>query len=177
VEKGHEIWYCTWCLYRSGSLTTVAKELARYKLDLVGVQKVRWDKRGTVRAGDYIFIYGKGNSYHQLEQDCLYSIPQNSISSYESRVCSGRVTHIVMRGCWCNVIDLNVHAPSEEKKWWLRTEGRVYEDLEQVFGNFPRYEIKILIGEFNAKLERGIFSSRQLGMRIYIRIVMPVMLE
>jgi exonuclease III len=31
-------------LYRSGSLTTAARELARCKLDLVGVQEVRWDK-------------------------------------------------------------------------------------------------------------------------------------
>jgi hypothetical protein len=31
-------------LYRAGSLTAVARELARYKLDLVGVQEVRWDK-------------------------------------------------------------------------------------------------------------------------------------
>ena len=29
-------------LYRSGSLTTVARVLARYKLDLVGVWEVRW---------------------------------------------------------------------------------------------------------------------------------------
>jgi hypothetical protein len=28
-------------LYRSGSLKTVARELRKYKLDLVGVQKVR----------------------------------------------------------------------------------------------------------------------------------------
>jgi hypothetical protein len=48
-------------LYRSGSLMTVARELARYKLDLVGVQEVRWDKGGTVRAGDYTFFSGKGN--------------------------------------------------------------------------------------------------------------------
>jgi hypothetical protein len=34
-------------LYRSGSLTTVVRELTRYKLDLVGVQEVRWDKGGT----------------------------------------------------------------------------------------------------------------------------------
>jgi hypothetical protein len=34
-----------------GHLTTVARELARYKLDLVGVQGVRWHKGGTVRAG------------------------------------------------------------------------------------------------------------------------------
>ena len=27
-----------------------------HKLDLMGVQEVRWDKRGTVRAGDYTFF-------------------------------------------------------------------------------------------------------------------------
>jgi hypothetical protein len=38
---------------------TVARELVRYKLDLVGIQEVRWDMWGTVRAGYYIFCYGK----------------------------------------------------------------------------------------------------------------------
>jgi len=40
----------TWIVrsrYRAGSLTTAAaRELARYKLDLVGVQEVKWDKGG-----------------------------------------------------------------------------------------------------------------------------------
>jgi len=31
-------------LYRAGSLTAAARELARYKLDLVGVQEARWYK-------------------------------------------------------------------------------------------------------------------------------------
>ena len=49
-------------LYRAVSLTAAAaRELARYKLDLVGMHEVRWDKGGTVRAGDYNFFYGKGN--------------------------------------------------------------------------------------------------------------------
>jgi len=43
------------CLYGAGSLTATARELARYKLHLVGVQEVRWDKGDRVRAGDYIF--------------------------------------------------------------------------------------------------------------------------
>jgi hypothetical protein len=29
-------------LYRAGSLMTVAKEISKYKLDLAGVQEVRW---------------------------------------------------------------------------------------------------------------------------------------
>ena len=43
-------------VYRAGSLTAAARELARCKLDLVGVQDVRWDKDGTVREGDYNFL-------------------------------------------------------------------------------------------------------------------------
>ena len=35
-------------LYRAGSLKAEARELARYKLDAVGVQEVSWDKGGTV---------------------------------------------------------------------------------------------------------------------------------
>jgi hypothetical protein len=31
-------------LYRAGSLETVSRELGKYKLDLVGVQEVRWEK-------------------------------------------------------------------------------------------------------------------------------------
>jgi hypothetical protein len=47
-------------LYREGSLMTVSRELARYKLDLVGVQEVRREGGGTKPAGEYTFSYGKG---------------------------------------------------------------------------------------------------------------------
>ena len=53
-------------LYRARSLAAAATVLARYKLDLVGVQGVRWDKRGTVRVGDFNFVYGQGNENHEL---------------------------------------------------------------------------------------------------------------
>ena len=33
---------------RAGSLTISARELARYKLDFVGVHEVKWDKAGMV---------------------------------------------------------------------------------------------------------------------------------
>ena len=53
-------------LYRAGSLKATARELVRHKLDVVSVQEVRWDKGGTVRAGDYNFFYRKVNGNHQL---------------------------------------------------------------------------------------------------------------
>jgi hypothetical protein len=52
-----------------------------------------------------------------------------------------------------------------------------YKELEQVFDNFRKYHTKILLGDFNAKVGERIFSSRLLGMRVYIRIIMIMVLE
>ena len=78
VQRKHwklDMRFGTWnvkSLYRLGSLTAVAMELARYKLDLVGVRKVRWDEWGAVRAEDFIYICcGKVKIIINWEQDFL----------------------------------------------------------------------------------------------------------
>jgi hypothetical protein len=38
---------------------SVKRELEKYKLYLVGVQEVRWEKGGTERAEDYMFFIEK----------------------------------------------------------------------------------------------------------------------
>jgi hypothetical protein len=48
------------------NLKTVATELSKYKLDLVGVQDVRCDRNGTEPVGKYMFCYGKGNENYEL---------------------------------------------------------------------------------------------------------------
>ena len=62
------------------------------------------------------------------------------------------MSYIVLRCCWCNVIVLNVYAPSEDKS--DDSKDIFYEELEQVFDHFPRYHTKILLGDFNAKVRR-----------------------
>jgi hypothetical protein len=44
-------------LYRAGSLVAVSKDPSEYKLDLVAVQKVRWEGSGTELVGKYIFLW------------------------------------------------------------------------------------------------------------------------
>ena len=99
-------------MYRAGSLIAAARKLARYKLDLVGVN-VRWDKGGTARAGDYNFFYEKGKANHQLETGFLIHRTVSAVQTVE--FVSNRMSYIVLKGRWSNIIVLNVHAPSEEK--------------------------------------------------------------
>ena len=100
-------------LYRAGSLRAAARELVRYKLDLVGVQEVRWNKGGTVRAGDYDFFYGKGNENHPLGTD--FFVHRRIVSAVKRvEFVKDRLSYIVLRGHWHNMV-VYVHAPSEEK--------------------------------------------------------------
>jgi hypothetical protein len=73
---------------------TVARKLARYKLDLVGVQEARWNKGGTVRAGDYTFFYGKGNESHQLGTGLF--VHQRIVSAIKKEFVSDRMSYILV---------------------------------------------------------------------------------
>ena len=96
---------------------------------------------------------------------------QQRIASAVKRVefVSDRVSYIVLRGRWLHIIVVNVHAPSEKKS--DESKDSFYEELEQVFHHFPKYHMKILLGDFTANSGERRSSSRQFGMRIYISIV------
>ena len=62
------------------------------------------------------------------------------------------MSYIVLRGRWCKIIVLNVHTTSEEKS--DSSKDSFYKELEQVFDHFSKYDMKILLGDFNAKVGR-----------------------
>jgi hypothetical protein len=86
---------------------TVSKELSKCKLDLVGVQEVRWEGHSTEPVGEYTFFYGKGNENHELSTG--FFVLKRIISAVKRvEFVSDRMSYIILRGCWCHVIVLKI---------------------------------------------------------------------
>jgi len=80
----------------------------------VGVQEVRWDKGGAVRTD--FFFYGKEHE-NQLLGIGMFVHHRIVLAVKRVEFFSDRMSYIyiVLRGRWCDVIVLNVKAPSVEK--------------------------------------------------------------
>jgi hypothetical protein len=78
----------------------------------------------------------------------------NRIISAVKRVqfVSDRISYITLKGRWCDIIVLNVYAPTKDKDDDIK--DSFYEELEQVFDQVPRYHMKILLGDFSVKVGR-----------------------
>ena len=112
-------------------------------------------KGGTLRAGDNIFSMEKETKVMNWEQD--FFIDHRIVSAVKRvEFVSDRMSYMVLRSRWCRIIALNVHAPSEKKSDDLKYS--FYEELEKVFDHFPKYRIKILLGNLMQNWGHDIFK-------------------
>jgi exonuclease III len=65
---------------------------------------------------------------------------------------SDKMSYIILRGCWCHIIVLNVCASTENKN--IDVKDNFYKELERMFNKFPKYQMQMLLGDFNGKLDR-----------------------
>jgi hypothetical protein len=64
---------------------------------------------------------------------------------------SDRMSHTILGSQWHDIF-LNMHAPTEDKSVYIKY--TIYEELDCIFNQFPKHHMKILLGDFTAKVGR-----------------------
>lgn len=76
----------------------------------------------------------------------------------EFKSTSSRISTLTIKGKFFDITFLNGHAPTEEKT--PEEKDEFYENLEQILNEIPRNRIRIVLGDFNAKLgKENIFRT------------------
>jgi hypothetical protein len=81
------------------------------------------------------------------------------------------MSYIILRSRWCHVI---VHAPTEDKSDDVK--DSFYGELEHVW-ELTKYHMKILLGDFNAKVGREDIFKPTIGNESLHELVMIMKLE
>jgi hypothetical protein len=85
------------------------------------------------------------------------------IISAVKRVDSGSdgMSYIILRDGWCGIFVLYDHAPTGYRADDVK--GSSYQEIERVFDKFPKYRMKILLGDFNDKVSREVILKPTIG--------------
>jgi hypothetical protein len=107
----------------------------------------------------YIFLW-KGHENHELGTG-FFVHKRIILAVKRVEFVGDRMSYIMLRGHWCDIIVLNVHAQTEDKIDDMK--DRFYEEVEHICNKFPKYHMKLLLGDFNAKVGRDDIFKPTIG--------------
>jgi exonuclease III len=146
-------------------------QLEKYHVDITCVQEMRWIGSGTIEKKDWIIFYSCGKKEHKLGAGF---------------VIHKKVKHLIMilqprfpRMCWFriggggeffNYSTINAHAPTEDKS--DIDKDVFYDELRNLHDTCPKRDLKLIIGDLNAKIAKRQYITLQQGRKRSIKKVM-----
>jgi exonuclease III len=134
--------------YMEGKLIRLSQIMENYKIELLAIQETKQTGIFIKEMGEYLF-FNSGNENRKLGVGFLVSKKlQSEITEFKA--VTNRLCKIRMRGRYRKISIINVHCPTEEKEY--EEKEKFYEEIEKVYNGIPKYDVKMIIGDFNAKI-------------------------
>ena len=152
--KDHDLRICTWnvrTLYRPGVTIQLADVLENYKADITAIQEMRWTGHGCTKRKNCDIYYSCHEKRHEFGCGFVVGKRLRHLVSRFNPV-SERIATIRIRAKYFNITLICAHAPTEDKDDEIKE--MFYERLEETYDRCPGHDIKIVLGDFNAKVGR-----------------------
>jgi len=154
TAKEGAIKIATWnvrTLYKVGQLENLKQEMQTLDIDILGVCETRWTDNGRFNSDDITMLYSGGQNHANGVGIILkQNIAKSLIGCW---AISDRVMTIKLRGVPVDINIIQAYAPTSAS-----TENELetfYEQLDQAISICKSTEIKIVMGDFNAKIGEG----------------------
>lgn len=116
------------------------------------LQEVRWPGEGNIKKDDKTIFYS-GNRNGKYENGVGFVVNEPILPHVKTfQAISERICYIRLTGHIFDIVIINCYAPTEEKGEDIKES--FYEELDRVWDLIPNYCVKIVLGDFNAKVGR-----------------------
>jgi hypothetical protein len=149
-------------LYRPGGFRITINELRKYKIAIAEIQETSWNKftpQAFTSNGFNIYTSSLANNHGfgtAFLVDWTFNHKVKNFTPINECRCVIRI-----KGRFFNYSLINIHAPtnnSEEK-----AKDQFYEQLERAYAACPSQEVKLVMGDLNAKVSRETVHQPTIG--------------
>jgi len=134
-------------LWSTGKLELLRKEMEPYNYDILGLAEMRWTGSGEINGGEIIWS-GEEKNHVKGVGFLLSKRAQSALLSYKA--INARIITARFSGAPFNLAVVQVYAPTADS-----TDEEIeefYDGLEKVLDDLPKKDIKIITGDWNAKV-------------------------
>ena len=136
--------------HRPGGLTKLTNELKKAKIDFAAIQESGYNKYAqTSRYNGYTTFHSSNSRDHVLGTAFLVARKYEHLV-LDFRKVNERLCVLRIKGRFKNYSLVNVHAPHNESSETDKDD--YYELLAKTYDDLPAHDIKIVLGDFNAKV-------------------------
>jgi exonuclease III len=126
-----------------GKMSETAREMRRYKIEILAIQETRWPGKGKIDKMNYTLYYA--GEKKQGKNGTAFLVGggiRNKIMQYEA--VDGRISWIRIENKQANITMINAYAPTENSKQEEKT--KFYDKLEKVCEKVKRNDILMIVG-------------------------------
>ena len=132
-----------------GKLEVVKQEMARVKVNILGIRELKWTGMGEFNSDDhYIYYCGQESLRRNGVAVMVDKRVRNAVLGCNLK--NDRIISVRFQGKPFNTIVTQVYAPTSNEE--EAVVERFYEDLQDLLELTPKKDVLFIIGDWNAKV-------------------------
>ena len=134
--------------YSTGKLAQIINEMKTSDLHILGLAEMRWPNSGQLVSEDVTVLYSGGHKHEHGVGILMSREAAKSMISWEP--VSNRIMTLRLRTRFTCATIVQVYAPTDSAA--DSDKDVFYQQLDAVMDSIPSYDMKILMGDFNAQI-------------------------